>query len=591
MKRSRGTAGPALAWMLGLLLVSAALVWHDLGTREVLGRDENATITKLDQPSLKAVLDVTYMKVTGEPGNMQPLYFLAQYLVWPLVGRNAFVLRFLPSVFGLLSVAMVYPLGAALWNRRVGLVGALFTALLPLHVEYSQIARPYTLLAFLSLASAYFLMRALQTNRPLAWVGFAVTAALSFYTHLNAIFVLAAEAILAASVWLASLARAHRTRRRPKGWWVPPFAFLALGLLCLPGVIRLVRLPWAGSGGTVAVELTLPFFYRYLYKIGLTTAWLRALVLGSMALGLLATLFRRRPFLQGRGGDGTAAAAGPVRPALDSRWAAVLVVLWLAFPFLILAVMNSPRPFHERYLIFVPPVALLLAARGVVAAGAAARALSSQKSTADLQALVTLVVAVGMALFFVQPLRTYYIANRTEDRLDQTLAVLERHALPDDVILVSRRFFVRPLQVPGTVLYLTHHLSAQELDALLQHSPRLWILYTSFLPPAALQEPLDQWVQSHAEEFARVPIKAITALAYHNHTFAEAATTLVDRLDVLQDLAAVSADPQEAWMRYGAVADTCDSLANLYAARGEPTAAEQYRHQAEEARSVAPRPW
>ena len=35
-------------WILGLvagLLLTAALVWHDLGAREVLGRDENATIT------------------------------------------------------------------------------------------------------------------------------------------------------------------------------------------------------------------------------------------------------------------------------------------------------------------------------------------------------------------------------------------------------------------------------------------------------------------------------------------------------------------------------------------------------------------
>ena len=104
----------ALWLMVGLLLLSAALVWHDLGTREVLGRDENATITKLDQPNLQAVLAATYMKVTGQPGNMQPLYFLLQYPLWPLIGRNAFVFRFLPSAIGLLVVALTYKLGEAL---------------------------------------------------------------------------------------------------------------------------------------------------------------------------------------------------------------------------------------------------------------------------------------------------------------------------------------------------------------------------------------------------------------------------------------------------------------------------------------------
>jgi hypothetical protein len=92
-------------WMLGLvagLLLTAALVWHDLGAREVLGRDENATITKLDQPSLLAVLEATNMKVTGQPGNMQPLYFLLQYPFWSLTGRSVFMFRFLSSAFGLL---------------------------------------------------------------------------------------------------------------------------------------------------------------------------------------------------------------------------------------------------------------------------------------------------------------------------------------------------------------------------------------------------------------------------------------------------------------------------------------------------------
>jgi hypothetical protein len=58
----------ALWLMVGLLLVGAALVWHDLGTREVLGRDENATITKLDQPNPQAVLEATYMKVVHAAG-------------------------------------------------------------------------------------------------------------------------------------------------------------------------------------------------------------------------------------------------------------------------------------------------------------------------------------------------------------------------------------------------------------------------------------------------------------------------------------------------------------------------------------------
>ena len=133
--------------LLGILLLSAALVWHDLGTHEVLGRDENATITKIDQPDLASVLQATTMKVTGQPGNMQPLYFFLQHLLLPVIERSLFAFRFLSSAFGILVVALTLKLGEVLWDSETGLVGALLTALLPFHVRYAQIARPYTLLA------------------------------------------------------------------------------------------------------------------------------------------------------------------------------------------------------------------------------------------------------------------------------------------------------------------------------------------------------------------------------------------------------------------------------------------------------------
>ena len=205
-------------WLVvGLLLLSAALIWHDLGAREVLGRDENATITKLDQPDLTSVLHVVPMKVTGQPGNMQPLYFVLQHYFWPLVQHSAFMLRFLPAAFGLLAVAATYKLGQTLWGREAGLIGAFLAALLPLHLQYSQIARPYTLLALLSLVSAYFLVRAWTTDRPIYWAGFALAGALGFYTHYNALFVLASEALFTAILWLVALVTAWKKRRTPFG--------------------------------------------------------------------------------------------------------------------------------------------------------------------------------------------------------------------------------------------------------------------------------------------------------------------------------------------------------------------------------------
>jgi 4-amino-4-deoxy-L-arabinose transferase-like glycosyltransferase len=557
-----------LGLVVGLLLLSAALVWHDLGTREVLGQDENATITKLDQPNLKAVLDVTYMKVTGQPGNMQPLYFLVQHLFWPLVGFSAFMLRFLPSLFALLTVAVTYKLGEALYNSKVGLVGALLVALLPLQVHYAQIARPYSLLALLSLTSAYFLVRALATNRPLHWLGFTLAATLNFYTHFNSLFVLAVEGICAGTIWLFRL-DAVLKRRQPVARLVgPALGFLAVVLLCLPGAIRLLGLPWTGEGGKITVELTVPFFARFLYRIGLTSGWLRGSVLGLMAVGLLATMYRR-----------------------DWR-AAFFTVLWLVVPFVVLAVMKSPRPFAERYLIFVPSVALLLAAQGVVAAATLTGRLLHLGKARVVRRTVAVLLSLGLALLFVSPLRAYYGGNLAYGRLDLTLEVVERHASPGDLVLVSPRFLVRPLAADGAdVIYLADHLAPAELEKLVAAHQRTWVLYTSYLPPAELQEPLDQWLQARPDDFVRVPIKAITALAYHNQALTDREAMLKDRVSILQELAEVSADDQEAWLRYEALAETYDSLSELYDGRGETGLAVEYRDKAEQARATAPRPW
>ena len=554
--------------IVGLLLLSAALVWHDLGAREVLGQDENATITKLDQPSLKAVLDVTYMKVTGQPGNMQPLYFLVQHLLWPLVNFSAFVLRFLPSVFAVLTVAVAYKLGGVLFGREAGLVGALLIALLPLHVHYAQIARPYSLLALLSLTSAYFLLRALATDRPIHWLGFVLSASLTFYTHFNSLFVLAVEGALAGVVWLTALVAGLKKDQPPKRLLGPVLGLLAVALLCLPGVLRLLGLPWASEAGKITVELTTSFFFRFLYKIGLMTAWQRGAILGLMALGLLLTLYRR-------------------------QWrAALLVLLWLTVPFVVLAVMKSPRPFVERYVIFVPPLALLLAGQGVVALAEGAAFLARRWIGGIARRATLLVVSVGLAALLVSSLVAYYTANREADRLDQTLAIVERHAGPGDLVLISPRFVVRPLRTNGAeVIYMAGHLAPAELEELVAGHPRTWILYTSYLPPVELQEPLDQWVQSRAGEFARVPIKAISALAYHNQVLTDKEAMLQDRATILAELAEVSADDQEAWLRYEALAETYDSLAALYDDHGETTLADEYRLKAEEARATAPRPW
>ncbi len=578
-----GTGKEYWTWLplIFVLLLGSALLWHDLGAREVLGRDENATILKLDLPDLQAVLDASGLKANGQPSSMQPFYFLAQFPFWPMVEQSAFVLRFLPSIFALLAIALAGKLGSVLWSREAGVAGALLLALLPLHVKYGQIVRPYTLLSMLSLASAYSLVQALRTNRPAPWIGFVVTATLNIYTHFNSSFVLLAEGIFASIVWLVTVVVVFRKRQgegqttRARGYRrlaAPILAFLMVGALCIPALARLLELRWIGAGNVdlsaaIIVEFTRPFFHSFLYKIGLTTPWLRGLVLGLMAVGLGATLYHR-------------------------RWqAALLAILWLAIPFVALSAIKSPRPFAERYLIFVPPMALLLAGEGTAAAGRLVAKLGQRQASKVLQWATITAISVVLALLFVSPLSDYYAANRASHRLDRSLAVMEQDARPGDVVVVSPRFLVRPLAVDGAdVLYLSEHPSQAELDELASQYERMWILYTSYVVPAEMQEPLDRWVQAQESEFAQVRIKASTTIAYRNRSLTDAEEILLDRASLLKRMAEVSEGRNEAWQRYSLLASTYQALSELYDSRGESELARECQNRAEEARETAPPP-
>ena len=127
------------------------------------------------------------------------------------------------------------------------------------------------------------------------------------------------------------------------------------------------------------------------------------------------------------------------------------------------------------------------------------------------------------------------------------------------------------------VLYLSGHPSPVELDELASQYQRMWILYTSYVVPAEMQEPLDQWVQAQEGEFARVRIKASTTIAYRNRSLTDAEAILLDRSRLLKEMAEVSEGKNEAWQRYSSLADTYQGLSELYDSRGEPGLAEAYR--------------
>jgi len=103
-----------------------------------------------------------------------------------LVGFEPAALRAFSLLFGVLAVAMTYPLGRVLASRRVGLYAAVVLATSAFFIYYTHEIRMYTLIAFLSATTLlvyHRLMRAGQTvpvGLLVAWFGCCVA---TVYTH------------------------------------------------------------------------------------------------------------------------------------------------------------------------------------------------------------------------------------------------------------------------------------------------------------------------------------------------------------------------------------------------------------------------
>ena len=90
-----------------------------------------------------------------------PLYYLLLHYWMASLGQSEFVTRFLSLVFGVVSVPLIYHLGRAMGNPRVGALATFLLAINPFQVWHAQDVRNYTLWPALSMASLGLLHLAL----------------------------------------------------------------------------------------------------------------------------------------------------------------------------------------------------------------------------------------------------------------------------------------------------------------------------------------------------------------------------------------------------------------------------------------------
>src|SRR5947209_7873839 len=83
-----------------------------------------------------------------------PLYYLLLHVWMSWFGHGEAATHAFSLVFALLAIPVAYWAGASIFDRKTGVIGALFAAVVPYLTTYAQETRMYSLVALLSLVVA-----------------------------------------------------------------------------------------------------------------------------------------------------------------------------------------------------------------------------------------------------------------------------------------------------------------------------------------------------------------------------------------------------------------------------------------------------
>ncbi len=462
-----------LATALRFYRLSGQSLWSDEGNSVALAQaslSEIAARTALDiHPPFYYWLLHGWMQIFGQPAGS-------------LEGSEAAV-RSLSAVIGVLLVAVIYRLGAQLFDERVGLLAAFIAAVSPFQVYYAQETRMYALLALLGTLTVWAAVGLMDDRsadcgersrlRPVIRCSslYLLGATLGLYTH-YAFPVVLAVANLAFLSHLWTSRTAGRVARRLAGWLALQLVPLALYLPWLPIAWRQLTTwpappPPDPGNAFVTIWRTLIFGPP---AGGANDLWL----IGFGALGLVGVvrLLRR-----------------------ESLPTATLMLLYLGLPIALTLLLFKPA--YLKFLLVASPALCLLLAVGLTGARAGRGSLLG----GGLGVVLTAIAVWG-------PLTAYYTdPTVARDDYRGIASYLEAVAGPGDAIILNAAgqqevfgYYYRgdaPVYPLPRRRPLDPDATVAELETILARARRIYALYwaTDESDPAGI---IEGWLNEHA---------------------------------------------------------------------------------------------
>ncbi len=173
--------------MIYLILIFA-FVLRFINLNQSLWLDEAINIVYAGKLSIMPYL-FEYLMGDFHP----PLHFAILWVWTHIFGFSEIASRFPSLIFGIGTIFITFLIGRK-YSKNVGLMAALLLSLAPLHIYYSQEARPYSLAAFAATLCSYYFLKFLENSSKTS-IGFLLASAMVFYSDYVAYFLFPAQAL------------------------------------------------------------------------------------------------------------------------------------------------------------------------------------------------------------------------------------------------------------------------------------------------------------------------------------------------------------------------------------------------------------
>lgn len=367
-------------------IVAALVRLPTLGAKS-LWYDELISIS-IAQHSISAILRARLRVNAGDAlidqlfTNNPPLHLVIIH--WTrMISTSDAAMRLPFAVAGIMTVPVVYALLRRLLGPFPAAAGTICFALSPLHISYSQEARPTVLLVLFSLLGFLALIKATDEGRRRDWVMFVVFALLNAW---SSYFALIAIFPTFAALWAIMLVAKHRRSDTSVIESIKPGVIAGITILvgCLPLTGDLRAIAQMNDASLTAA----PSFSRSLLSAGwMVTQMANPLPGVSWSVLLTAVLVT----------------SGIITLVKTRTSEIALAMTWLVLPCLILLSIQSSHVLNMRYVLAAVPIVMAMPIYG----GLGLLPPPLRRAKPGIVKTLGVLLVVGIVLVNVQGIRAY----------------------------------------------------------------------------------------------------------------------------------------------------------------------------------------